>query len=900
MDCFARISSSKTSNELKKLIGDNDVLFTTMLLEALDKEEFSEDFKQVYAASNKGAAAPVLDPKSKTQATKIAKAIYDYYYKKHPSVDSSVRNQDSDNNTTRFGYSNIFNREKGKAHIATFILDTFNNLQSSGAKLKSNKLEYYRKQAKKSWLDMIFNSVAKRTNKDVSELKEEYKNAEDKAAYINEILGGNEKTITDSNHYAVYQELFGSDKTSLNYINEVFTNPILSDVYHQVKGDLDEENAKLGVQANEELDGTNPDGSEVNDTELDTSITILNNHIGVYTSFMTHVGPRIRNYFNTLRKLASPTIGDLDTSNDFGIAETMDANACASMLYNRGTFHNVDDMIASIEHIGKTVSGFEAFVQMARDLRANSDFATEMFTVFAKTKIDKLETIVQNGVPVTRLSNSNANPRNVLIFDLRNDIKGVIRDNAGFIILDNINSLNRKLDNALADIKKLTDKYISDDDKDRLETNSATTLNNAKQEIIRLIKTYYPSIQDAAITSYIEMNNNAAGNIQVQLQNIKNLLKDVKDACEATEKSYNALQQINIKAAKIKEHNDALDAARRRGQIISFEEYQDARSVYSDDFIEPQDASIQKIVNKLLPYSVVNTQLNSRNIHGNNNSNIINNSLITQINKMLEDSYEEEVYDADGKYLGTRIRNKTLEAWGLEKLKSKQYKYSNILLEQTDENGNVLNKGLFRYVDGQLILTEDATNLIKLRLFDGAGNMDNGTNLSYAEMLSGDYLPTSFLNFFNAKTNEIADVANYFLRTPSDAPKTFIIRAPKYNTDDLFTVDDKEGFNNSVDEIVKNHANVLTVDDYNAKYRSDPNSLYYSKLQTNRIKDYITPTSNTTIPITDIRSVKKIDGTEQEDGSYAAYVTYGNDKNGDIIVVKGVVEKVNLKKVTIL
>lgn len=896
MDCFARISSSKTSDELKKFIGNNDVLFTSMLLEALDKEEFSEDFKQVYAASNKGAAAPVLEPKSKTQATKIAKAIYDYYYQKYPSVDSSVRNQDSDNNTTRFGYSSIFNREKGKAHIATFILDTFNNLQSNGGELKGNKLEYYRKQVKKAWLDMIFNSVAKRTNKDISELKEEYKTAEDKAAYINEILGGNKKTITDSNYYAVYQELFCSAKTSLNYINEVFTNPILSDVYHQVKGNLDEENAKLGLQANEDLNGTNPDGSEANDTELDTSITILNNHIGAYTSFMTHVGPRIRNYFNTLRKLASPTIGDLDTSNAFGIAETMDANACSSMLYNRGTFHNVDDMIASIEHIGKTVSGFEAFVQMAQDLRNNSDFATEMFTVFAKTKIDKLETIIQNGVPVTRLSNTSANSRNVLIFDLRNDIKGVIRDNTGFIVLDSINTLKTKLDNTLDDVKKLTDKYISAEDKDKLKANADSTLSNGKQEIIRLIKTYYPSIQDAAITSYIEMNNDAAGNTQIQLQNIKNLLKDIEDACKATEKSYNALQQINIKAAKIKENNQALDKARSKSKIISFDDYQDERSVYSDDFIEAQDASIQKIVNKLLPYSVVNTQLNSRNIHGNNTSNIINNSLITQIDKMLKDNYEEEVYDADGKYLGTRTRNKTLEAWGLEKLKSKQYKYSNILLEQTDENGEVLNRGLFRYVDGQLILTEDATKLIKLRLFDGAGNMDNSTNLSYSEMTSGDYLPTDFLNFFNTKTNEIADVANYFLRTPSDAPKTFTIRAPKYNTDNLFIVEDTESFINAIDEIVKSHANVLTADDYNTKYRPDPNNVYYSELQTNRIKDYVTPTKNTTIPITDIRSIKKIEGTEQENGSYDAYVTYGNNKNGDIIVVKGTIEKSKSQK----
>ena len=896
MDCFGRISSSKTGNELKKLLGDNDVLFTTMLLEASDKDDFSEDFKKAYAESNKGTIVPLLDSKTKAEAIKIAKAIFDYYYKKYPSIDFSVRNQDSDNYVTTFGYSSIFNREKGKEHVATFILDTFNNLQNNGVELKKNKLEYYRKQAKKAWLDMIFDSVARRNNKNIDDLKKEYKNAEDKASYINEILGGNEKSITDSNYYAVYQELFSSNKKSLSYINEIFANPNLSDVYHQIKGDLDEENARLGLQSNEDLNGKNPEGSEVNDVELDVSITTLNNHIGAYTSFMTHVGPRIRNYFNTLRKLASPNIGDFDTSNDFGIAETMDANACSSMLYNQATFHNVDDMIKSIKRIGETVSGFEAFVQMAQDLTNNPDFATEMFTVFAKTKMDKLETIVENGVSITRLSNASCDPRNVLIFDLRNDIKGIIKDNNGFIIKTDITKLNELIGDGIKKLNKLNDKYISKKDKDIYKTEATNALNNAKQKIIHLVKTYYPSIQDAAITSYIEMNNEAAGDIKVQLQNIKNLLNDINKACDATEKSYKALQQITIKAAKIKEHNNTLNEALRRGKIINFDEYEDERSVYSDDFVEAQDSSIQSIVNKLLPYSVVNTQLNTRNIHGNNTSNIINNSLITQINKMLKDNYKEDVYNSNGKYIGSRTRNATLEAWGIKKLRSKQYKYSNILLEQTDEKGNVLNKGIFKYVNGQLIITDYAENLIKLRLFDGAGNMDNGTNLSYSEMTSGDYLPTDFINFFNTKTNEIKDVANYFLRTPSDAPKTFTIRAPKYDTYDLFTVEDKEDFNNSVDEIVKAHANVLTIEEYKSKYKSDPNNFYYSDIQATRIKDYLTPDKNTSIPITDIRSIKKIDNTEQEDGSYEGYVTYADEKTGDIIVLKGTIEKTKSEK----
>ena len=68
--------------------------------------------------------------------------------------------------------------------------------------------------------------------------------------------------------------------------------------------------------------------------------------------------------------------------------------------------------------------------------------------------------------------------------------------------------------------------------------------------------------------------------------------------------------------------------------------------------------------------------------------------------------------------------------------------------------------------------------------------MDNSNNAVYSDQTKGDFLPTSFISFFNAITDNQKDITSglYFTRTPSDAPKTFMIKAPRINTDNLYRI----------------------------------------------------------------------------------------------------------------
>lgn len=91
--------------------------------------------------------------------------------------------------------------------------------------------------------------------------------------------------------------------------------------------------------------------------EGDNYIASANSHMGNYTSFMKHIGARITNYFNSLDKLSSPVRGGtegnwtytVDTNNNYGIPDKMDANECSALLYSHARFNNIGEMIQSIE-----------------------------------------------------------------------------------------------------------------------------------------------------------------------------------------------------------------------------------------------------------------------------------------------------------------------------------------------------------------------------------------------------------------------------------------------------------------------------------------------------------------------------------------------------------------------
>ena len=471
----------------------------------------------------------------------------------------------------------------------------------------------------------------------------------------------------------------------------------------------------------------------------------------------------------------------------------MDAGNCSAMMY-RLRYNNRTTMIESLKNVSKTIPEFKAFAKFAEDLENNPDFCAEVFKVFAKTNMERTEIVLNNGQASTRTSNERANPRTCLFYDFRNDVKStMIEVDADFASIqqDNITELirDRKVNFGVLD-KSLVDDTIN--------------------KLVNILQQYLPSISYNSIQLYCEQHNNPTGDLKTMMDNagvLNSLLYGLTSSTKATVNTY-AKNQVEINKLRNKLYEKSKEKTKKVGNYKHNDDELKAKlkEIYSRDYISSGvDKALINLVDSILPYSTVVTDLNSRNVYGNNSSSIINNSRMTQLYDILNDTVKDE--------LGV-IRNPRLLKWGQERYKSNQYQYTPYFLEQKDENGKII-KGMFRVDDaGNLSITEDAYNILKITLFDGTSNMDNSSNAVYSDQTKGDFLPTSFISFFNARTEYQEDSSSglYFTRTPSDAPKTFMIKAPRISTMGLYKMTNSDEVKSNIKHILDSYKAYTTSD----------------------------------------------------------------------------------------
>ena len=185
-------------------------------------------------------------------------------------------------------------------------------------------------------------------------------------------------------------------------------------------------------------------------------------------------------------------------------------------------------------------------------------------------------------------------------------------------------------------------------------------------------------------------------------------------------------------------------------------------------------------------------------------TDIINNSYITGIIKRMNKTYLDDKGN---------LRNDHLEKWGKTLLNnSKQYDYSNILIQRKDNKGKIINAGIFEKFGDSLVLTKNSTKLLNIFLFDGANNSNTGNAMPYDKMMSSDYLPTLFMAFkdviddnFDTENGGVKE-ANYMFKIPADASNNFGARSLAYDTSDLIVAETDDNEKQITDNIVELNA----------------------------------------------------------------------------------------------
>lgn len=790
MSCNLNVRNSSVVEIIVDYAGGNQTLASSYITEITSKEvegAYRKDF--IDALKAKGIDINNINNEDKD---KVVKVVKDFYNLAHPSVVNDTKFDNSDSSVAIYGYTNIDARQIGVRHAANFMLNIYYQLTNEFFdNIETDKRSYFADQAIFTLEDYIVDRLKTKTNLSEDEIRDIIESGD--IIKLEELFG--EKTIQDNNLLAMYKEMLGNRE---DFFNQVFNDSRLSQIAFEKKVDEFKEfersnindDVDYGYDQEETKDDQTDEEQDSDDVENRTDENTqrwsdpLGNNV---TNYLKKVDTSVKTFLGSLKRAYTTNSNDISdnlvTDQYYGIPDVMDAEECSSVLFSDDiNYTSVETMIASINDVANNIPGLAGFKQLADYCRENMDFAFLLYNNFAKFVIPKLETNVDNDSVVTKQTNRSISKNTVLRFEYLNSAKTTALQNdatSAKSFKDGISQLIKDIDEAKQNIDNQVSKNASKEHIEQLNDELNEDVKEVTAQLYIELKKFYPTIDQNSIAFYVDKANN--GDV---VRNIKRLLSILDQTIAGANFTQALYAEKQSEIHKAYEHNRKKENKDNKINV---------NNIYNKSYIstDTREAAIS-LANVLEKFTPVKTEFNSRNVHGNQSADVINNSIITNLMNIIKSDIALKNY---GKY----------------KFQSRQYDFSNILLE---EEG--VNYGLFRYDNnGELVETEYARDLLKAQLFNGASNMDTATNVLYAEMSKGDYVATSFINYFNVEdeyersSKQKIPMANYFMRIPSDAPKNFIITAPRYEIKGLSNITNQRELNLEIQKKI----NSMTVDE---------------------------------------------------------------------------------------
>ena len=550
-------------------------------------------------------------------------------------------------------------------------------------------------------------------------------------------------------------EEFSNYVQDTSFFDEILKNSKL-EFLRMEDSEFNDGNEILAVNAVENEESQDEESYE-NPTDDDVDITIgLYEHMGTYKSAMVHCSKDIKNYLNSLPVLTTNNIVDEDLSNAVGLPLSMNSNFCATMLYHWTDKSSPEKFLNSIKELAKK-PGCGGFAVLVDNLEKDYNTLCLFYSTFGKVIIPKTE-VRQDGNSRTA---KRSNMKSIKLDCYRQELLNCLRSNLPLIDVDIIR-------NELNDIKT----------KLRSNIQTVSIINGIANSLTNVIKQFYTNV---TVDEVIHFTNyyNPTGTTISRTDNLKTLFNVVNSIATAAEESlYNYNQMMN-KVAEAYNHNKA-------EQQVVLPDYTpkliNISSLYSDFISQNSKNHTMSLANLLVDHAVIKVENNSVSPLGNQSSDVINSNYLTGMMKILNDK-------------------QLLAKYGRHKFRSKQYQYSNILLNRN--NRGVVNKfTLFKQTAmGSIIPTEYADKLLSIQMYNGAKNYNEDEGLTYAMHSAGDYIAAAFTMFYNPSIANIKErgydtmditFGEYLMRTPADAQHNFTITAPRYNSDNLLSITNEE------------------------------------------------------------------------------------------------------------
>lgn len=860
----------------------------------------SNDFLEFCKKDEKfDSTKSVLENKQNT----VRRILKQYYELKHQDVTTAAAKRQAD---LLMGFSSVKARNIAINDTATIIsllyeqerkASKYNNVKLNRVKIIQKAIDALEKDYINNVALKVYNQNKEIDDNTIKEFKEAYNNAirlNKKIIELKQLIkndndvDNNKKKLNEV--YKEYTEArrqqynkaynlvnkFGNitQKNRNNYIEQVkrnpnfwFTKAFESSKLVNIVGEFENvlESDKLtNENFTDDEDYTNSGAENIDETTKSWEDKL-------WASFEKPVAADLKLYFNTIYKLDSPAevgtrVYNYDTNNEIGLRTTMGANFIIRELYTRGNFNSVNDFIDSVVIMATDIAENYGLIKIADDCINDPVFANRLFCQLSNPKIIKTMSIITESGITFEQSNKSLDAMSYMIYNMLNTTRSTMRD------LYTENDINR-VKELIARLNKISDKLVAI----RLKDDGVTPkeLNKEIEEAIyEILKKYYPKVTRNEILGFIYNGSNPVrSNMIGLLNNIADLLQKVETTVIEYNESYNKYNNER------KAYNEAVRYSEEIGQKYTKEApLFDSSNINYDRLNEP----IVNICQKLVNYSAVRNELNSVNAEGNLSSDVINNSYITNLIKQINYANKKDAQAG--------LRNL------LEEInKGEQYKYNSFFWGIKGANGKYIQEGLFMRDDrGNVSINPNAQKLIQISLFNGVKDMQSDKSALYAKMSKGDYFATSMVAYFNpiiagqnigsSKAALNASQAGYFFRTPSDAPKNFIIQAPKLDAKNTITA-----LATDIAKYADKRRN--EIDNY-ALENTDENYDKYLEA-----KDKAAANKNNIWSVKDIYSVIKGELStfnfnryyyiENEDGTISIPIVYKTKDSPDIVWIKG-------------
>ena len=565
-----------------------------------------------------------------------------------------------------------------------------------------------------------------------------------------------------------------------NFVNlymQVVGNPeeFFFEVYNTKKmTNLIKEYDKIGdITEYIEEEDTNNDSqdNQFNEQSIDeTSKTWEDN---LYKNFNQAISTKMKFILSRIPKLESPfnskdEVQSIDTNNELGVETYYDSQYLTVQMIAHGDFSNIESMISSLEEKSKTIKALYGLGSFVDKLKQDRNLANFVYANFAKPLVNKVmctinDVTASDGI-VFDYSNPNAFGNVKLAFDMMNKLRSTYNNNYDVNDASTLTKLSRvkesDIDSIKPELQTIISKYFPNFDVTNLD--NIFRLPNKKEVINSIIRDMISII-------------NGVGNIKRNINNTYDRInREYSDALSKWNTDYLIAEEQGL-------------APEDYPQYPKKEEFD--VSLY--ELTPVVNQSIIRFANTISRYNESRARMNTANAEGNTASDVIKNCFVTRFFDMiLAESPEDSTagLKAFGKYLIQGTKEGT----------ENQYSNNPIFFGLKDENGVVVAPGMFTKTPTGFVINGDhkdgysyAKNILSYALFDGVKNSSSGVGTVYDKMSKIDFFITQYIAFSNSTVQRTEngnikkignlDSAVYPMRIGSDAPKIFMIRAPKYN-----------------------------------------------------------------------------------------------------------------------